>query len=219
MISFPNIDFYSFGCTSLWHGRSFFSCMGVRTLSCVRWNLVPWPGIKPRALGLGAQRLSHYTTREVPQWYHFYTCSHLQMENPKFRKANDASQNGLAWEGLSWAVFCQSLRPNWTGSPCPFLWSLCLMFLNNVTKDVSHLHSMPSGKPLLWEFHRQFKVRSRRASPSLFVPLGNILFPLVQRPSSLFIWFNTLQNLDKELLFDSLKYIFIMTEIHANWKL
>ena len=102
MISFLNIDFYAFGCTSLWHGRSFFSCMGVRTLSCVRWNLVPWPGIKPRALGLGAQRLSHYTTREVPQWYNFYTCSHLQMEKPKFRKANNASRNGLAWEGLSW---------------------------------------------------------------------------------------------------------------------
>ena len=141
------------------------------------------------------------------------------MEKPKFRKANNASWSCLAWQGLSWAVFFQSLRPNWTGSRCPFLCSLCLMFLSNVTKDVSHLQSMPSGKPWLWEFHRQFKVRGRRASPSLFVPLGSLLFPLVQWPSSLSYVSILFKTLDKELLFDSLKCFFIMTEIHANWKL
>ena len=31
------------------------------------WDLVPWPGIKPRPLALGAQSLSCWTTREVPQ--------------------------------------------------------------------------------------------------------------------------------------------------------
>ena len=30
------------------------------------WDLVPWPGIKPRAPTLGARSLSHWTTREVP---------------------------------------------------------------------------------------------------------------------------------------------------------
>ena len=30
------------------------------------WDLFPWAGIKPRAPALGAQSLSHWTTREVP---------------------------------------------------------------------------------------------------------------------------------------------------------
>ena len=35
-------------------------------LSCSMWDLVPWPGIEPRPTVLGAQSLSHRTTREVP---------------------------------------------------------------------------------------------------------------------------------------------------------
>ena len=31
------------------------------------WDLVLWPGIKPRSPALGAQNLSHWTTREVPR--------------------------------------------------------------------------------------------------------------------------------------------------------
>ena len=51
-----------------------FSC-GVRDLlvaSCEllvtarMWNLVPRPGIEPRPPELGVQRLTHWTTREVP---------------------------------------------------------------------------------------------------------------------------------------------------------
>ena len=42
-----------------------FSCI-MRTLSCGTWDLVPWPGMEPGALVLGAQSLSHWTTREVP---------------------------------------------------------------------------------------------------------------------------------------------------------
>ena len=34
--------------------------------SCSQWDLVPRPGMKPRPLALGAQNLSHWTTREVP---------------------------------------------------------------------------------------------------------------------------------------------------------
>ena len=30
------------------------------------WDLVPWPGIEPSPLALGAWSLSHWTTREVP---------------------------------------------------------------------------------------------------------------------------------------------------------
>ena len=35
-------------------------------LSCSMWDLVPWVGIEPGPPALGAQRLSHWTTREVP---------------------------------------------------------------------------------------------------------------------------------------------------------
>ena len=41
-----------------------FSC-SMQTLSCGVWDLVPWPGIEPRAPALGAQSLSPWPTREV----------------------------------------------------------------------------------------------------------------------------------------------------------
>ena len=41
----------------------FFS-LGVQTLSCSIWNLVPWPEMEPRPPALGVHRLR--TTREVP---------------------------------------------------------------------------------------------------------------------------------------------------------
>ena len=46
---------YSFGCTGSWgqHPGSF--SLGMQTLSCGMWDLIPWPGIEPgplRALGV-----------------------------------------------------------------------------------------------------------------------------------------------------------------------
>ena len=35
-------------------------------LSCGIWDLIPWSGIEPGPLSLGAWSLSHWTTREVP---------------------------------------------------------------------------------------------------------------------------------------------------------
>ena len=37
-----------------------------QTFSCGMWDLVPWPGIEPRAPALEALCLSLWTTREVP---------------------------------------------------------------------------------------------------------------------------------------------------------
>ena len=37
------------------------------------WNLVPCPGIEPRALALGAQHLSHWTAREVSRFAPYKT--------------------------------------------------------------------------------------------------------------------------------------------------
>ena len=39
---------------------------GMWTLGCGMWDLVPRPEIEPRPPALGAQSLSHWTTREVP---------------------------------------------------------------------------------------------------------------------------------------------------------
>ena len=35
-------------------------------LSCTMWDLVPWPGIKPRSPASGGWSLSRWTSREVP---------------------------------------------------------------------------------------------------------------------------------------------------------
>ena len=42
---------------------------GAWTLSCPMWDLVPWPGIEPRPLALGAWSPSHWTTREDPSYF------------------------------------------------------------------------------------------------------------------------------------------------------
>ena len=39
------------------------------SLSCGMWDPVPSPGIKPGLPALGAWSLSHWTTREVPEFY------------------------------------------------------------------------------------------------------------------------------------------------------
>ena len=45
------------------HAGSSLWCAGSLAISCVlscgMWDLVPWPGIEPRPLALGAQSLSH----------------------------------------------------------------------------------------------------------------------------------------------------------------
>ena len=45
--------------------------LSVPSLSCGIWDLVPQPRIEPMTPALGAQSLSHWTTRQVPQVFHF----------------------------------------------------------------------------------------------------------------------------------------------------
>ena len=52
-------------CQVLFAACRIFSC-GMKTLSCGMWDPVPWPGTEPWSSALGAQSLSHWTTREVP---------------------------------------------------------------------------------------------------------------------------------------------------------
>ena len=58
-----------------------------RIFGCGMWDLVPWSGLEPRPLALGAWCLSHWTSGEVPRFYfwvevcltwsclYFLTCS------------------------------------------------------------------------------------------------------------------------------------------------
>ena len=51
---FKILNYYLF----IWLLKGYFNCS--------MWDLVPGPGIKPRPPALGAQRLNHWATREVP---------------------------------------------------------------------------------------------------------------------------------------------------------
>ena len=63
-------------------------------LSCVIWDLVSWPGIKPGSPALGAQSLSYWTTREILKclivkdemgennyWKHIYLSMYFTQES------------------------------------------------------------------------------------------------------------------------------------------
>ena len=45
-----------------------FIYLAALCLSCNMCDLLPWPGIEPWLPALGAQNLSHQTSREVPTW-------------------------------------------------------------------------------------------------------------------------------------------------------
>ena len=63
---FFNIYLFIWLCQVLVVAHRIFSCV-IWTLSCVMWNLVPWPGTEPGPPALEMQSLSHWTTREVPR--------------------------------------------------------------------------------------------------------------------------------------------------------
>ena len=46
--------------------------MAMPGLNCGMWDIVPPPGIESTPLALGAQGLSHWTTREAPHFPFFY---------------------------------------------------------------------------------------------------------------------------------------------------
>ena len=51
---------------------NFFIYLAALGLSCSMWDLAPGPGVEPGPPSLGAQSLSHWTTREVPPFsYNF----------------------------------------------------------------------------------------------------------------------------------------------------
>jgi len=58
--------FFAYAGSQLRHTESSVFVAACWIFSCSMWNLVPWPGIKPRPPALGAWRFSHWTTREDP---------------------------------------------------------------------------------------------------------------------------------------------------------
>ena len=60
----------------IWQNRVFVVACGILScrvwaLWCSLWDPVPWPGAGPRPPAFGAQSLSHWTTREIPEWCRF----------------------------------------------------------------------------------------------------------------------------------------------------
>ena len=83
-LNWTDLKDYLFVCagSQLWHvGSSIFilACGifsdNIRTLSCGLWDLIPWPGFELGHPALGAQSLSHQTTREVPMYWFFILAS------------------------------------------------------------------------------------------------------------------------------------------------
>ena len=67
---------YVFGCAGsyLRHLGSLIFIVACKIFSCSLWDLVLLPGIEPWPPALGAQSLSHWTTREVPPKVLFKIC-------------------------------------------------------------------------------------------------------------------------------------------------
>ena len=97
---------YLFGCASLrcitqdlWSSFWYAGCFScdLWILSCGMWDLVSWPGIEPGPPTLGAQSLSHWTTRKVSlsNLYAFYFFSWwLRMANTSSIMANSSGKSG-----------------------------------------------------------------------------------------------------------------------------
>ena len=71
----------------------------VWTLICVMWNLIPWSGIEPGPLALGAWSLSHWTTREVPL-LPLLKASQCNCKNYLWKKIEQKTSGRPAW--LMW---------------------------------------------------------------------------------------------------------------------
>ena len=78
----------------------FFSC-GMQTLNYSMWDLILWPGIKPRPPALAMCSLSHLSTREVPilkqnKWtkQKTLTCGDMLMCNFSSNKRETEKEGG-----------------------------------------------------------------------------------------------------------------------------
>ena len=82
-------------------------------LSCGMWDLAPCPGIEPRPPALGAQSLSHWTTREVPKFIFL----HMDTDIILFTFLLFIYFICLLWLGLCCCVQAFSRRRRWHPTP------------------------------------------------------------------------------------------------------
>ena len=90
------------------------------TLNCGMWDLVPWPGIEPRAPALGAQSPSHWTTKEVPEiLFHWrrpslvvQSLSHVQLFGTPWTAAHQASLPFTISQSLLKLMSIESVMPS-----------------------------------------------------------------------------------------------------------
>ena len=73
------------------------------------WDLVLWPGIKPRAAALRVQSLSHWTTMEIPLIY-FKKCKKKSTNNNKYQWNNNIWFFYVSSVQFSCSVVSDSLR-------------------------------------------------------------------------------------------------------------
>ena len=73
--------------------------------NCVMWNLIPWPGIKPRPPPLRTQSVSHWTTREIPRLVIFTLNFH----------------GVQGFQKVPRSLFCRNVwRGRWKSGPCTY---------------------------------------------------------------------------------------------------
>ena len=63
----------------------------MQTLSCGKWDLGPWSGIKPRPPALGGRSLSHWTTRK--SLYGQFKGKHAEMWLPRWLSGKESTCN------------------------------------------------------------------------------------------------------------------------------
>ena len=80
-----------------------FTC-SLQTLSCSIWDLVPWPGIKPKSPALEAWSLSHWSTREVPSSGLLIAVWAASFSVPLFPHPYDGDSAHGGCEHLGWCL-------------------------------------------------------------------------------------------------------------------
>ena len=100
------------------HGVTESDMMEVTNTFILMQNLVSWPGIKPQTPALGAQSLSHWTTRDVPKVYYLLLshsiASYVFIQSLPLtpQPQLDVSASGLLHMKLLWTCVYKSLDNN-----------------------------------------------------------------------------------------------------------
>ena len=109
------------------------------------WDLVLWPGIKPRAAALRVQSLSHWTTMEIPLIY-FKKCKKKSTNNNKYQWNNNIWFFYVSSVQFSCSVVSDSAIP-WTTAHQA---SLSVTNSQSLLKLMSFESVMPSNHLILF---------------------------------------------------------------------